>query len=291
VTIIERAIQAARTKAAGRQAEPPESAGPESVVPLSAPKPEPKPAAAPAAGNAPVSFAKLVTSGILVTESADRKIFEQFRRLKRPLLQCAFGPLAEAGAQIIMVTSPLQGAGKTFVASNLAHVLAMEKDRTVLLVDTDSANPSLTRQFGLQGQPGLFDVITDSGITLEQAISRTDIPGLFVLPAGRTAADSLERLNSDRCRTALAEILANHPGGIVILDAPPLLVTNEAPAVAALAGQFLLVVQAGVTPRSSISKALELLDESKPIGLILNKATGQGELGSYYPYPAQSGSA
>lgn len=278
MTIIERAIQAARAKAAARPPEPPKAVDRESVV---APPPP-----VPAAASETVSFTKLGTSGGLVTESADRKVFEQFRRLKRPLLQCAFGPLAEAGSQIVMVTSPLQGAGKTFVASNLAHVLAMEKDRTVLLVDTDSANPSLTRQFGLQGEPGLFDVINDSKVALKQAICRTDVPGLYVLPAGRTASDSLERLNSDRCREALAEILANHPGGVVILDAPPLLVTNEAPAVAALAGQFLLVVASGVTPKSTITKSLELLDETKPIGLILNKATGHGELGSYYPYPA-----
>jgi Mrp family chromosome partitioning ATPase len=193
--------------------------------------------------------------------------------------------------QIVMITSPLQGAGKTFVASNLAYVLAQEKDRTVLVVDTDNANPSLTRQFGLLGQPGLYDVIHDSELTLDDVICPTDVPGLFVLPAGRQVNDSLERLNSDRCREVLTEGLAKHPGGIVILDAPPLLVTNEAPAVAALAGQYLLIVEAGVTSRSSVSKSLELLDEQKPIGLVLNKAPGYGELGSYYyAYPAQNGS-
>ncbi len=285
MSIFERAIQAARIKAAERPVEPGKP-GPQPVAKM------PRPA--PAALEATIPFPRFGTGGSLVTESADRNIYEQFRRLKRPLLQCAFGPLAEAGAQIVMVTSPLQGAGKTFVASNLAYVLAMEKDRTVLLVDTDSANPSLTRQLGLLGRPGLFDVIHDSETTLEDAVCRTDVPGLFVLPAGRPASDSLERLNSDRCREVLAQGLAKHPGGIVILDAPPMLVTNEAPAVAALAGQFLLVVAAGVTPRSSVSKSLEMLDEQKPIGLILNKAPGHGEIGSYYgygSYPAQNGPA
>jgi Mrp family chromosome partitioning ATPase len=281
MTIIERAIQAARDKATQQPAEP--------KKPVTQPvKQEPSPA--PTASEAKIPFARFGTGGSLVTESADRNIYEQFRRLKRPLLQCAFGPLAEAGAQIVMVTSPLQGAGKTFVASNLAYVLAMEKDRTVLLVDTDSANPSLTRQLGLSGRPGLFDIIHDPDLTLADVVCRTDVPGLFVLPAGRSASDSLERLNSERCREVLAQGLANHPGGIVILDAPPLLITNEAPAVAALAGQYLLVVAAGVTPRSTVGKSLELLDEQKPIGLILNKAPTYGELGSYYgSYPAQYG--
>jgi receptor protein-tyrosine kinase len=284
MTIIERAIQAAKLRAAERPAEPrhPE---PQRVTPM--PRPSP------AAPGATIPFKQFGTGGSLVTEAADRNIYEQFRRLKRPLLQCAFGPMAEPGTQIIMVTSPLQGAGKTFVASNLAHVLALEKDRTVLLVDTDNANPSLTRQLALVGRPGLYDAIHDSGMTLKDVVCQTDVPGLFVLPAGRPANDSLERLNSARCREVLAQGLANHPDGIIILDAPPLLMTNEAPAVAALAGQFLLVVEAGVTPKSTVIKALELLDEQKPIGLILNKAPGHGELGGYYGYgygyPVQKG--
>jgi len=190
---------------------------------------------------------------------------------------------------VIMVTSPLQGAGKTFVSGNLAHVLAMEKDREVLLVDTDNANPTLSRQLGLLGKPGLYDVLNDSSTTLKDAILRTDLPGLYVLPAGGTATDSLERLHSARCREAMAEIVTTHPGAMVILDSPPLLMTNEAPAVAALAGQYLLIVEAGVTPRSAVSKSVELLDQQKPIGLILNKAPGFGEPGGYYYYYAAPG--
>jgi len=293
-TIIERAIRAARIKAAQRQAEAPETDSRPDARPDPRPVTQtPKPVSVPASGPRPaatgetIPFKRFGAGGSLVTESANRNIYEQFRRLKRPLLQCAFGPMAQAAAQIVMITSPLQGVGKTFVASNLAYVLAMEKDRTVLLVDTDNANPSLTRQLGLLGRPGLYDVIHERTMALEDAVCRTDIPGLFVLPTGRPASDSLERLNSDRCREILAQGLAKHPGGIVILDAPPLLVTNEAPAVAELAGQYLLVVEAGETPRSSVSKSIELLDEQKPIGLVLNKAPGFGDLGSYYyPYPA-----
>lgn len=286
-TIIERAIQAARTKAAQRQAEP-QTADPK---PVKAP-PRSASAHAPAAPGAAIPLKRFGAGGSLVTETIDRSIYEQFRHIKRPLLQCAFGPMADAAKQIVMVTSPLQGAGKTFVASNLAYVLAQEKDRTVLIVDTDNANPSLTRQFGLLGRRGLYDVIHDPDLTLDDVTCPTDVPGLFVLPAGRQVSDSLERLNSERCREILAQGLAKHPDGIVILDAPPLLMTNEAPAVAALAGQYLLIVEAGVTSRSGVSKSLELLDEQKPIGLVLNKAPGYGDLGSYYyAYPAQKGPA
>jgi protein-tyrosine kinase len=280
MTIIERAIQAARAKAASsstaEQVKEVRSAS--RVTPLPRPTHE--------SPDQIVAFPRLDTGGSLVTEIADPKVYEQFRRLKRPLLQCAFGPLATPGTQTIMITSPLQGAGKTFVSSNLAYALALEKDRNVLLIDTDNANPTLTRQMGLTGRPGLYDLISDTGLGLEQVVCRTDVPGLWLLPAGKTAADSLELLNSRRCQDIFQQLAERDPNGIIILDAPPLLITNEAPAVTALAGQFLLVVEAGVTPRSSVTRSLEILDTKKPVGLVLNKARGKGELSSYYPtYP------
>lgn len=279
MTIIERAIQAARAKAAatGTETEPArEARGTSRVTPLPRPTHD--------APEQTIPFPRMDTGGSLVTEGTDPKVYEQFRRLKRPLLQCAFGPLATPGTQTIMITSPLQGAGKTFVSSNLAYALALEKDRNVLLIDTDNANPTLTRQMGLTGRPGLYDLISDTGLGLEQVVCRTDVPGLWLLPAGKTATDSLELLNSRRCQEIFQQLAERDPNGIIILDAPPLLITNEAPAVTALAGQFLLVVEAGVTPRSSVTRSLEILDTKKPVGLVLNKARSHGELGSYYPY-------
>lgn len=282
MTIIERAIQAARAKAAsaattGSEEPPPRPArGSGRVTPLPRPTHD--------SPDQIVVFPRLDTGGSLVTELTDPKVYEQFRRLKRPLLQCAFGPLATPGTQTIMVTSPLQGAGKTFISSNLAYALALEKDRNVLLIDTDNANPTLTRQIGLIGRPGLYDLISDTALTLEQVVCQTDIPGLWILPAGKTAPDSLELLNSHRCQEIFRQLAERDPDGIIILDAPPLLITNEAPAVTVLAGQFLLVVEAGVTPKSSVTRSLEILDTKKPVGLVLNKAHAHGELGSYYPY-------
>ena len=271
MTIIERAIDAARAKVAGQ----PATARERSSGSRRRPSP-PGPTEA-------IAFTRLVDGGNLMTEAKDRSVFEQFRRLKRPLLQAAFGPLAAPGTQVIMVTSPLQNAGKTFVSSNLAWVLAMEKDREVLLIDMDNAHQSLTRQLGMTDRPGLFDMINDETMEARQAIYATDMPGLSVLPAGLTATDSLERLNSARCREVFLQIIAADNSRILILDAPPLLVTHEGPAIASIAGQVLLVVAAGETAKSGLTRSLELLDRQKPIGLILNKAPGKAGPDFYYP--------
>ena len=210
MSIIERAILAARSKAATSTAA--ESAKTASGSGRVTPLPRPTHTAP----EQVVTFPRLGTGGSLVTEITDQKVYEQFRRLKRPLLQCAFGPLATPGTQTIMVTSPLQGAGKTFISSNLAYALALEKDRNVLLIDTDNANPSLTRQMKLTGQQGLYDLLSDTGLTLEQVVCQTDIPGLWVLPAGKTATDSLELLNSHRCKEIFHQLEDRDPNGIII---------------------------------------------------------------------------
>lgn len=280
MSIIERAIEAARATAALKRAE--------------APVPATLPAARPAAPARPVhdparmvAFTRLANQGELITETANRGIFEQFRRLKRPILQSAFGPLAKPGMEVIMVTSPLPNAGKTFVSGNLAYVLAREKDRRVLLVDMDNAHRSLTRSLGLDDRPGFFDVINDEALSLDEVTYGTEMPGLYVLPTGLSAPDSLERLNSARCREIIARIMTDDPARILLLDSPPLLVTNEGPAIVNLAGQVLLVVEAGVSTQSGILKSLDLLDHDKPIGLILNKTPGNPGESLYYPaYPA-----
>jgi Mrp family chromosome partitioning ATPase len=239
------------------------------------------PASAP--GQDLAAFKPFSAGGYLIRESESPEVFEHFRRLKRPVLQTAFGPLAGAQSQLLTITSPLAGAGKTFVSINLAHTLALEKDRAVLLIDTDSTQRCLTRQLGLSDRAGFFELINDAHSRLDDVVCRTDVPGLSVVPAGAMLADSLERLNSSRCKAVFRQILADNPARIVIMDGPPLLVTSEGPAIASYAGQILLVIEAGNTATSSFRASLELLDRQKPIGLILNKATGTLGFGFYDP--------
>ncbi len=82
----------------------------------------------------------------MVTPDAERTpIGESFRRIKRHLLANVASPKAETGTNLVMVTSALPGEGKTFCSINLAISIAMELDRTVLLVDADVARPSVLR--------------------------------------------------------------------------------------------------------------------------------------------------
>jgi len=233
-----------------------------------------------------VNFSRLKNLGFIAPKADKARLSEEYRRIKRPLLTNAFGKGAstlEMG-NVIMIASSMSGEGKTFNTINLAFSMANEMDNTVLVVDLDVLNPALTRLFGLEGELGLTDVLSDPDVRLEDVILTTDLPKLKVLPAGRRHVQANELLASDQMRRVAHELSTRYPDRIVIFDAPPLLMTSEANVVAGLVGQILLVVEAGKTPQNAVKEAVALLDDRKVIGMVLNKYRGsnKGQYGAYY---------
>jgi exopolysaccharide/PEP-CTERM locus tyrosine autokinase len=237
-----------------------------------------------------LDFQLLETEGFLTPNATRGRAAEEYRMIKRPLLTNAFGKSAAPAefANLILVTSALQGEGKTYTTFNLAMSIAMEKDTTVLLVDSDVIKPSLTRLLGLEDNAGLIDVLLEPDLELADVIVSTNVPKLRVLPAGRTHVHSTELLASEQMRRMVSELSQRYPDRVVLFDAPPLLATSEASVLAQLMGQIQLVVEAGKTPLSAVKDAVSQLDESKIIGMILNKS-GQA-FGSGYYYGGYYGS-
>ena len=243
-------------------------------------------------------------AGYLPPVEQEREIAEQFRHIKRPLLARAFGRGTEAveRGRVIMVTSALPGEGKTFCAINLARSLCLETDSSVLLVDADTARPQVTRTLGLQGREGLVDALLDQGANIESMVTLTNIPKLTVIPAGRPSDNAAELLSSARMAEILARLTSKDwPDRIVLIDAPPLLVTNEAKTLVDSAGQVVLVVRGSSTPQGAVLDAIGHLPESKFVGLVLNESEtvsgagyGYGYYGRMYDYgskddPANTG--
>ena len=228
---------------------------------------------------------RLDALGILTPERTRSHIAEDLRIIKRPLLINAFqqGGKAIENGNLIMIASDMPGEGKTFTAANLAMRIAMELDRTVLLVDADVAKPSITRLFGIEAEIGLVDVLTDDAIQLSDALIRTDVPKLTILPAGARIHHSTEVLASDAMTRLAQELSQRYSDRVVIVDSPPLLVASQATVLARLVGQIVMVVEADKTPQHVVQDALECLDTNSLIGMVLNK-TGQKLGTDYYGY-------
>ncbi|MGB9149747.1 MAG: polysaccharide biosynthesis tyrosine autokinase [Burkholderiales bacterium] len=189
--------------------------------------------------------------------------------------------LGERGANTLAVTSPGPGEGKSLTALNLAISMAMELDKTVLLVDTDLRNPSLHRLLGLGDVPGLADFLT-SDMALSDLLIHPSIPRLVILPAGNRISNSAEMLSSHRMAKLVQEIKTRYPSRYVIFDLPPLLNVADASVFAPLVEAAIMVVEEGVTQGDAVKRAATLLPQNKLIGTVLNKVHQMESSYGYY---------
>jgi exopolysaccharide/PEP-CTERM locus tyrosine autokinase len=231
------------------------------------------------------------SQGYLPPQPQERELVEQYRHIKRPLVARALGrspERVERGA-VIMVTSALPGEGKTFTAINLTRAIALEKDASVLLVDGDVANPQVSRVLGIEHEAGLVDALCDPSCDVESLVIGTSFDGLEVLSAGRYSDTASELLGSQRMHEIIHRLITAEPNRIILIDSPPMLITNESKTLGGLCGQIVLVVHSGVTPQQAVLEAIDSFPEGKQIGLVLNQSDhvtglGYGYYGTKYGY-------
>ncbi len=233
---------------------------------------------------------KLRAAGFIVPGGAVTGISEEFRIVKRQLLQQAAGgkhaDKIEYGERIL-ICSAQTGEGKTFCAVNLALSIAAEKDNEVLLIDADFAKPSILDVLGIGGERGLMDALSDPELAIEDCIIPTDVVGLSVLSAGAQTNNDTEFLASARTRQVLDQLTRHNPRRIVIFDSPPVLAASPASELAMHVGQAVMIVRADRTTENALRDALGLMAGCENIQLLLNSAkfspTGRS-FGSYYGY-------
>ena len=234
-----------------------------------------------------LDFKRLSAHGFIAQADERGKIAEEYRMIKRPLLANAFGPNPVHKGNLIMVSSSLPGEGKSFSTINLAISIAMELDRTVLLVDADVAKPSLPKYLGFQAEHGLLDVLRDDRRDLSSVILRTNIEKLSILPAGKTYARATELLASDAMDRLITEVASRYSDRLILFDSPPILATSEASVLASHMGQIVMVVESEKTPKSALREALSRIEGTcDVVSIVLNKSAipTTGDYYGYYGY-------
>jgi protein-tyrosine kinase len=239
-----------------------------------------------AANRLVIDFNALRAGGYLPEVGKDRQFADHYRRIKRPLIEKALSGEDAAGEpRIIIVASAVPGDGKTFTSINLALSMALERDISILLVDSDVSKHHVTDIFGLRQRKGLLDALTDESLDPEALVVPTSSRGFSILPAGTRVDGTAELVSSNRMRQIVTALCARNPRRILLLDSPPLLITNEGRALVKIAGQVVLVVRAGETPRHAVQAAIGMFDEKQAGGLILNQVK-VGFTEGYYGYGA-----
>lgn len=229
----------------------------------------------------------LAERGYLIDNGSRKSIKDEFRQIKRKLLNNAFGNASKTlhHSNLIMVSSAKPNEGKTFVAINLALSIALEQDKTVLLIDADVLRPSVVRELGVEEKPGIIEYLLGKSEKVSDIIYNTDIDKLKLIPAGKPHHLSNELLASEKMATLANELANRYPDRIVIFDCPPLIGVTETLVLASLMGQAIIVVEESKSSIADIQAATRHLNEDLALGLVLNKAIrSHKDLYGYYGY-------
>ncbi|MGH8883794.1 MAG: AAA family ATPase [Egibacteraceae bacterium] len=173
-------------------------------------------------------------------------------------------------AQVILVTSPAAGEGKTTTVLNLAASFA-EVGSTVLVIDCDYRNPQLHQYLSMDQGPGLSDLLTLSRHTrapkAESFVKQTSLPGVSLLAGGTPSRSPSEFAGLDQdlltCTSGLAEV--------IILDTGPILAVNDTAALLPHVEAVVVVARSGHTSAEAAGRTTQLLArlEARILGITL----------------------
>lgn len=220
-----------------------------------------------------VSAQALLAAGLIAC-GTELRAAEEFRIVQSKILRQRSGDDEKSGSRrdnLVMVTSALQGEGKSFCAINLAGEAARQGDRKILLIDTDPKPKGLAQLLGICGQPGLLDFARNPRGDLAALAIPTETDNLEVLPFGTNGNGSAELFASRRMADALEAFSRSQPNTLIIFDTPPCLGSSTPHTLAAVVGHAVLVVAAGSTQESDVEAALALLEPCPHVSLLLNK--------------------
>ena len=205
-------------------------------------------------------------SRVLIGPNQDDRVLSAYKMLRTRALK----RVRQNDWQVIGITSPVQGDGKSLTSINLGLSLAREQSISVILVELDLRRPSICKQMGVDPQYGLADVL-DGSCELENALFRpAGTERLAVLPNNEVFENSSETLSSLQMIDLIETLKSKSPGTIIVCDLPPYLITDDVLAFAPMVDAFLVVMSEGKTSRDVVSKGTEILEELPLLGIVLN---------------------
>lgn len=205
---------------------------------------------------------------------------EAYQRLRTRLVR----QQEKHGMRSLVVTSAGQGEGKTLTTFNLALCFARIQNWPILLVDADLRTRGISRLLGNPYSAGL-GAILESGRSCEEAILRTDVTGLYVLPAGEVSTPAPELFSRPNWKELIG--WSSETFRLVLVDSPPAPNLADFELIAAPCEGIVLVARTGKTSRESLVRTCAHVDSKKLLGIVLNASEDKITNGYYYRYTAQ----
>ncbi|KAF1715230.1 tyrosine-protein kinase [Pseudoxanthomonas yeongjuensis] len=192
---------------------------------------------------------------------------------------------------LLMITAPSPGVGKTFVCANLAVAMA-QADQRVILVDADMRRGTLHNAVGVRWEGGLSELITGQ-IELDEAIRKVSgADNLSFISRGAVPPNPSELLMHENFSELLRKLADRYD--IVVIDTPPILAVTDAAVIGHHVGTSLIVVRWGLNQQREIALAKQRLEQNgvEVKGAIFNgvQKRGRGQYAyTYYEYIPANG--
>lgn len=182
--------------------------------------------------------------------------------------------LGPTHGKLIGITSAAPGAGKSFVASNLAASLGMLSNRKTYLLDLDLRRASVAGIFGIRGNVGLTEFLMGDDVELKSIGRRIGTTNLAVFPSYPAMVNSAELMVGDRFESLIAVMRALPADAIVIVDLPPIFANDDAILVAGQLDGVVMIVEQGVTTKKQLQSALQFIEPTPLLGTVFNRFNG-----------------
>jgi capsular exopolysaccharide synthesis family protein len=190
---------------------------------------------------------------------------EQYRALRTRILHADAG----GAVNVVLVTSPGRGEGRSLTVANLGLTMAQERQRRICVVDADLRHPKQAQLFGLPAAPGLADVLSGDAALADALVAIEELR-ITILPAGTPSGHPAELLGTTAMRRTIDALRSQFD--CVLIDAPAAIPLADVGILTPLVDSVLMIVRAGVTSKPAIHDAIASLQDAKLLGIVLNEA-------------------
>ena len=184
---------------------------------------------------------------------------------------------SKKSSKILLVTSTIQGEGKTWISSNLAIAFA-QAGKKVVLVDTDMRKGRINKLFQVNAAPGLSNYLSgfneigmSDGDNILKYINQTEVENLYVISAGNIPPNPSELLSSERTTIMLDKL--REVFDIIILDGTPSLIVTDSLILSRIVDSTLIVASHKYTKKDNLLKIKKSIENigGKIAGVVYNR--------------------
>ncbi|MEO9347250.1 polysaccharide biosynthesis tyrosine autokinase [Acinetobacter radioresistens] len=222
---------------------------------------------------------------ILAVKNSDDIAIESLRSMRTAI----HFALNNAKNNIIVISGPAPELGKSFIATNLATILAQSNKR-ILLIDADLRRGYLHKYFNYEVQPGLSDYLNNLN-TLDETVRSSEVENLSIMTRGKNPVNPSELLSTVKFTEMLESLSSQYDH--ILIDTPPILAVTDGIIIAQNAGVNLLIARHAKTQMKELEITVNRFEQAgiKVNGVILNDiqrtAAGYG-YGYNYAYAYQA---